>query len=179
MITQRIKMIFSAYRRDDFADADGFMLQLGMVLERYSDEVIRIVSDPRTGVQRRHKFPPSIAEVVEACEAEATSIATRARLEAIPRPRPRALLEGPRERPQGCCANLLVPASHPRYAAMVERSRGTAQIYWRTDPRGIWVPFTWLDDAEGSRQTWRPLSAAELLAMYAAPASPPAGEAAE
>lgn len=151
------------------------MLQLGMVLERYSDDVIRAVSDPRTGIQRRCKFPPSIAEVVEACEAEATSIATRARYASMPRPAPRALLEGPRERPQGYCANLLVPVSSPRYVEMVERARTAATIYWRTDPRGIWVPFTWLDDEQGSRQTWRRLSVSDLMAMYA-PQQPEAAE---
>jgi len=68
MITKQARMIFSAYRRDDFADADGFVLQVAMVLERYPDPVIREVSSPITGIQRRLKYPPSLAELVDECD---------------------------------------------------------------------------------------------------------------
>ena len=75
MITRQARMIFSAYRRDDFADPDGFVLQVGMVLERYSDAVINQVTSPLTGIQRRHKGrPPDIASIVEACDDEQESI---------------------------------------------------------------------------------------------------------
>jgi hypothetical protein len=59
------QQILSSYRRDDFADPDGYLVQLGMVLERYDDAVIRAVTSPLTGIQRSCKFPPSIAEFVE------------------------------------------------------------------------------------------------------------------
>ena len=62
-------MLFGAYRADQYADPDGFMIQLGMVLEQYSDEIVVYVTDPRTGVQRDSVWPPSIAEVVRACNA--------------------------------------------------------------------------------------------------------------
>ena len=44
------------------------MASLGMVLEGYSDDVIRYVTDPKTGIQRRSKWPPTVSEVVEACD---------------------------------------------------------------------------------------------------------------
>jgi hypothetical protein len=87
MIVQAARMIFSAYRRDDFADPDTFVLQLGMVLERYPDEVIAALSSPLTGIQRRCKRPPSIADIVEGCEAI---------LDRLPRPEP----------PQAVCAPI-------------------------------------------------------------------------
>jgi hypothetical protein len=62
-------MLFGAYRADQYADPDGFMVLLGMVLEQYSGEIVVYVTDPRTGVQRGSVFPPSIAEVVSACDA--------------------------------------------------------------------------------------------------------------
>ena len=62
------RMLFSAYRADQYADPDGFVVSLGMVLEQYSDGVILYVTDPRTGIQRRSTWPPSIAEVVRACD---------------------------------------------------------------------------------------------------------------
>jgi hypothetical protein len=61
-------MVFGSYRRDDFAEPDGFLLQLGMVLERYDDKTIETVTSPLTGIQRECKFPPSIAEFVEFCD---------------------------------------------------------------------------------------------------------------
>jgi hypothetical protein len=47
------------------------LVQLGLVLEQYDDAVIRWVTSPLTGIQRQCKFPPSIAEVVEACDYNA------------------------------------------------------------------------------------------------------------
>lgn len=64
-INQCVQLVFGSYRKDDFADPDSFRVQLGMVLERYSDDIIRSVTSPITGIQRKCKFPPSIAEVVE------------------------------------------------------------------------------------------------------------------
>lgn len=61
-------MVFGGYRRDDFANPDSFLLQLGMVLERYDDKIIETVTNPLSGIQRECKFPPSIAEFVEFCD---------------------------------------------------------------------------------------------------------------
>jgi hypothetical protein len=70
MITQAVDLILSSYRKDQFADPDGFLAQLGVILAEYPDEVIKHVSHPLTGIQRTCKFPPSLAEIVEACNAK-------------------------------------------------------------------------------------------------------------
>jgi hypothetical protein len=44
------------------------MASLGMVLEQYPDDVVIYITDPRTGIQRRCKWPPAISEIVEACD---------------------------------------------------------------------------------------------------------------
>jgi hypothetical protein len=44
------------------------MVSMGMVLEQYSNDVIAYITDPRTGVQRRKNWPPTIAEIVRACD---------------------------------------------------------------------------------------------------------------
>src|SRR5262245_26832987 len=67
-IAQRARMVLGAYRKDDFADPDSFLLQLGMVLERYDDGTIEHATSPLTGIQRESKFPPTIAEMVEFCD---------------------------------------------------------------------------------------------------------------
>jgi hypothetical protein len=69
-VGSKARMVFGAYRRDEFADPENFIVQLGMILERYDDQVIEHVTSPLTGIQRKCKFPPSIAEIVEACDAE-------------------------------------------------------------------------------------------------------------
>jgi hypothetical protein len=70
-------MLYSAYRTDQYADPDGFMASLGLVFSQYPSDVIEYVTDPRTGVQRGKVFPPSIAEIVSACD---TRLADKARL---------------------------------------------------------------------------------------------------
>jgi hypothetical protein len=67
-ISKCARAILSSYRRDDFADPDGYLVQLGMVLERYPDEIIRHATSPMTGIQRTCKWPPSIAEFIEFCD---------------------------------------------------------------------------------------------------------------
>lgn len=110
-----------------------------MVLERYPDAVIRDVTSPLTGVQRRCKFPPSIAEVVEACDAEVARIERIRRLGAPIAPRPVDFVKRNR-------ANVWVPACAPQYAEMLERSKTADPMDFRFEERpGIWVPFPWMD----------------------------------
>ena len=62
-------MIFAAYRRDDYADPEGYRLQLAMLLERYTDKIIKAASDEKGGgIQFHCKFPPSLAEVKKFCD---------------------------------------------------------------------------------------------------------------
>jgi hypothetical protein len=63
--------IFSAYRVDSYGSdehAEGYKANLKAVLAQYPDDVIAHVGDPRTGVQRSHNWPPTIAQIVTACE---------------------------------------------------------------------------------------------------------------
>ena len=133
------RRVYGAYRKDDFADPDSFLAQLGMVLERYPDEIIRHITSPVTGIQRRSKFPPTIAEVAEACDEEV------ARVERIQRLG--ALRTAPREpRVTQHRANVFVPTYAPQYHEMVERAKTGAPQEWRLDPdrSGIWVALGWL-----------------------------------
>lgn len=88
--------LFSAYRTDQYADPDGFMASLGLVFSQYPDDVIEYVCDPRTGVQRGQKFPPTISEIVEACDARISDMKRRERYQNWGK-NEAPLLEGPRE----------------------------------------------------------------------------------
>lgn len=162
MITRQAKMIFSAYRRDDFADPDNFVLQVGLVLERYPDAVISEVSSPLTGIQRRCKQPPTIADLVEACDAEL------ARSERIRRYSEmgsvRYLPRNPK--PAG---NVFVPTNAPQYAAMVEKTKKVlpGDLWFREPGRdGIWVPLGWLEEAKAAPASFKRFSKEDLEEIY-------------
>jgi hypothetical protein len=134
--------VFSAYRADQYSDPDSFKVSLGAVLEQYANEVITYVCDPRTGIQRRSKWPPTISEMVEACDDHREFLAKQR----TPRPafqerKPEPLL---RQRPQGYLAQVFVPEGHPRYDALCDRAKNSDPIWWKygkaSDGRqGIWV----------------------------------------
>jgi hypothetical protein len=63
-----LRLITAAYRKDDFQDADGYVVQAAMLLERFRDVVIAQATDPITGIQSHVKFPPSLAELHEFCD---------------------------------------------------------------------------------------------------------------
>jgi hypothetical protein len=142
--------VFSAYRIDQFADPDGFKTQLGAILEQYPDEVITYVCDPRTGIQRRSKWPPTISEMVEACDDHREFLAKLRK----PRPVFQERLPAPllKQRPQGYMAQVFVPEGHDRYDAMVKRAEASDPIWWKygkaSDGRnGIWVSHNFWNNA--------------------------------
>lgn len=153
-------MIFSAYRKDDFADPDSFVLQVGLVLERYPDGVIQEVSSPLTGIQRKSKFPPTIADLVEACDQE---VARLARIQKLSQ-----LKLAPREpRVAQHRANVFVPIDAPQHAAMVERAKTADPKDYRREGLGIWVALGWLTEDEPKKaKTFRRFTKADLEAIY-------------
>lgn len=148
LIARQGRILFSAYRSADFADPEGFVLQLGMVLEEYADEVIIAVTHPRTGLQRRSKFPPSIAEVVEACNTEAVAVATRAKYAAMT-PVPR-LAAPPGDR----CSYHEMTMNHGRPIGRFEAGTRYEQFAGRR--------------VEGKRDEFKRLTADDLRRIYGA-----------
>lgn len=97
MILRCQRVLFSAYRTDQYADPDGFLTSLGAVLEQYPNEVVIYVTDPRTGVQRGSKFPPTISEIVEACDGRVADLHRQDRFRNWGKKDDLDLLEAPRE----------------------------------------------------------------------------------
>jgi hypothetical protein len=151
------KAVFASYRLDQYSDPEGFKNSLGAVLEQYPDEVITYVCDPRTGIQRRMKWPPTISEMVEACDEH------RAFLEKLRQKRPAFQERKPepllRQRPQGYMAQVFVPEGHPRYAALCERAKNADPIWWKYGNSsegvvGIWVSHNFwnnVPDVQGGK----------------------------
>lgn len=70
-VLTRIQMLMSGYRRADYHDPEGFIVTMGAILEDFDPAIVEFVTSPKTGIQRSCKWPPTTAEVVEAC-TEAT-----------------------------------------------------------------------------------------------------------
>lgn len=125
--------LFSAYRIDQYADAEGFKNSLGAVLEGFPDEVIRFVCDPRSGLSRRMKWPPTISEVVEACE-EHEEYLRKVKASRSARP----ALAKPYQKPKPRSTNVFVAETHPSYRELAAQSW---ERYTSPDGRiGLMVP---------------------------------------
>jgi hypothetical protein len=85
----RVDLLMSAYRKADYHNPAGFIATIGAILEQYDQAIVEYVTDPRTGIQRRLKWPPSPAEVVEACDAEIIHREKISRYSSMPPPLPR------------------------------------------------------------------------------------------
>lgn len=55
------------------------------MLASYPREIVKAVTDPRSGLPSRHVFPPTIAEIKGACEAEIRPLIRRQAAIAAPR----------------------------------------------------------------------------------------------
>lgn len=143
LVSRGIQLLFSAYRKDDFADPDGFVAQLGAILCDFPAEVVEYVTSPRTGLQRRSKWPPTINEILEACEQHQEYLG---KLKAS---RPLSISYSPplpmlKDLPAGALAQVFVPEGHARYAALIAWTEKTEPVWWKfgksSDGRnGLWV----------------------------------------
>jgi hypothetical protein len=144
LILRSLLALFTSYRLDQYADPDGFKTIMGAVLEGYPNEVVIYVCDPRTGIQRRCKWPPTVSEIVEACDDHRDFLERAARPKAkIP---PHKYDSRWDEKPQGALANVFIPEGHPRYAGLVEKVKDLGPMWWRfgnsSDGRpGIFIPL--------------------------------------
>lgn len=146
---ERARLLSGCYRRGDANDPEIYISALTAVLSIYDADLIREVTDPRTGIQTTEKFAtfmPNVGELKIYCEAKAAHRERLKRLGDLPRPdftRPR--LEAP-EAPAGSFAHVFVPENHDRYAKLVAWSETAPNKYWRfgksSDGRsGIWVAY--------------------------------------
>jgi hypothetical protein len=65
---ERAAILIGCYRRDECGDPEIYTRAVIDVLTRYPEQVALRVTEPATGLPRKLKWLPSIAELVEACE---------------------------------------------------------------------------------------------------------------
>jgi hypothetical protein len=125
------------------------MASLGLVLEQYPNEVVVYVTDPRTGVQRGCKWPPTIAEITEACDRRVGDLERAKRFATWGERNERYQLPPPIEEYDvpGRLAQVFVPDGHHRYAEFAAWSKTVETKWWKfgksSDGRsGIWIPWS-------------------------------------
>jgi hypothetical protein len=113
----------------------------------YKPDIIREVTDPRTGISTVEKFrafPPNSGELKAYCDARVAYVARIREYAKMPLVNfVRLPPQAPREKPPGHRANLIVPRDAAAFQAMVERSKTADPADWCWDPKGIRVPQTW------------------------------------
>lgn len=145
---ERSKVLFGSYRRGDANDPDAYVAAITAVLAMYDTDLIREVTDPRTGIATSEKymsFMPNAGELKVYCDAVAARRDRIQRLGALPQPdftQPR--LPRPPLRP-GDLATVFVPSDNPRYPQFVEWAKTADPKLWKFDARpGIWISYdTW------------------------------------
>jgi hypothetical protein len=148
--TERARLLLGSYRRGDASDPDTYVAACAAVLACYSAEIIKRVTDPRTGISTTEKFrafPPNSGELKAYCDEQQARAARIAAYRSLA-PAHLARLSAPRSGP-GSRATVFVPTSAPQYKNLLERSQkaGADPLEWRMDidRAGIWVSRSWID----------------------------------
>jgi hypothetical protein len=131
---------------------------IAAVLSMYDTDLIREVTDPRTGIMTSEKymsFMPNAGELKVYCDGVAARKDRLQKLAELPKPDfTRARLPPPPPAP-GDQATVFVPASNARYPQFVEWAKTADPRKWKFEARpGIWISFdTWdqLGHAVGRR----------------------------
>jgi hypothetical protein len=149
-------VLFGSYRRGDANDPDAYVASIAAVLSLYDTNLIREVTDPRTGIQTTEKhetFMPQSGELKRYCDGVAAYRARIQRLGSLPSPvfnRPR--LAAP-VAVAGRDATTFIDAKHARYPAACEWAKGADERFWKYgkhphDGReGIWVNYAEMNTA--------------------------------
>jgi hypothetical protein len=147
--TERARLLLGSYRRGDANDPDTYVAACAAVLACYSTEIIKRVTDPRTGISTAEKFqafPPNSGELKAYCDEQQARDARIAAYRSLP-PANFARLPAPPPGP-GTRATVFVPTSAPQYKKMVESSQkpDADPFDWRMDidRAGIWVSRSWI-----------------------------------
>lgn len=140
---ERARILFGAYRRGDANDPDTYVAAIAAVLALYAPSLIKLVTDPRTGISTTEKFRtfmPNSGELKAYCDEQQAIMDRHRRYAELPKPD-----YSGHDREPVCVANLLVIKDSPRYRAIVDRSEKSDVQDWKWDERGrgIWVPLSW------------------------------------
>lgn len=144
---ERAKILFGGYRRSDANDPELYVASIAAVLAIYEEDLIREVTDPRTGISTTDKFgafPPNSGELKSYCDARAEHRARLAKYADLPKPNlVRVALPAPPPK-AGRRANLFVPRRNtPIFDKMCRLAERADPADFEILPEGIRVPLNW------------------------------------
>lgn len=152
--TQRAKLLFGCYRRSDANEPETYVMAVAAVLAGYDVEMIREVTDPRTGIstdERYATWPPNSGELKIYCEGKAAVNARIKQYSQMPRPNLTRLAPPPPA--PGRRANILVRKENPRFAEMCEKAKKSDEAEWKWHMHGIVVASGWWNEPIRARET--------------------------
>lgn len=152
-------MLFGCYRRGDANDPETYVRAISAVLSTYDADLIREVTDPRTGIMTTEKhmtFMPNAGELKVYCDGQAARKERLKRLgeRQIPDPTQARIEASVRSvNPLHPIAGIFVPPTHQRYARLCEMAKDGNPKFYRygksSDGRdGIWVAWHIYDDRD-------------------------------
>lgn len=78
MVGDRARILIGSFRKGDAEDPDVYASSVAAVLSGYPEDVVKRVTDPRTGLPGKCQWLPTVAEVKGACEAEMAPVLAEA-----------------------------------------------------------------------------------------------------
>jgi hypothetical protein len=141
-------VLFACYRRGDANDPDRYVAAIAAVLAVHDFDLIREVTDPRTGIMTDEKymsFMPNAGELKVYCDGVSARKERLKKLGGFKVDFDRMVLEPPPPAP-GDKATIFVPTSNPRYSALVAWARTADDRLWAFGKSsdgcdGIWVAY--------------------------------------
>lgn len=135
-------MLFGCYRRGEANDPEMYVSAIAAVLSGYDANLIREVTDPRTGIMTTEKymsFMPNAGELKVYCEGIAAKRAHIKRLGELPR-QDYARLPAPPP-VDGDLATLFVSDMSPKYQMLLEWAETADKRLFKFDEQnhGIWI----------------------------------------
>jgi hypothetical protein len=145
----RGRLLVGCYRREDFADPEIAFRAFVSVLARYPESVVVAVTEPATGIPSKLKWPPSIAEVVEACNAAMAPILRDFDRKMVAHRQAR-LLAPPPPGPKMTPAEMEAKAGRQLFRRMDGRRFKDIDEAHAESKRRLWN-----EEAEREREAWR------------------------
>lgn len=119
-------VIFSAYNRADYNEPELFVANAVTMLAQFSEAVMSEVTNPRTGIHTRLKWPPKLPELREWCERVEAEHKARERRELLARHR--VLIDTP----HGLVPEAEAPSEKPS-----QEARDRAVAHWEEVKAGF------------------------------------------
>jgi hypothetical protein len=171
--TDRAQVLFGCYRRGDANDPERYVTSIAAVLTLYEADLVREVTDPRSGISTHEKFQdymPNSGQLKNYCDVVAERRATIARYSKSRYVRPIPQIK---DMTPGRRANVFVAATLPQYPKLLAMTQNPSAdpADWRRDETrdGIWVSRGWLEgDAPKLAPAWKAPTNADLLTRYGA-----------